>query len=171
MTCKRKTWNKFWEQLSTYFLVIRHGPHRVWRVQQFYCCMCTCCHGTCLPSRCLAMTATLCLQLSGFCTLLVYAMLCSQSQRADTWELETLITELLYSNSHLNGSSLTALFQVSGVVSHATYTCIWYCNGCLFWLHYSGFQESGGGDQTHKQQDDLISLLLVIYLFQNKERG
>jgi hypothetical protein len=43
---------------------------------------------------------------------------------------------------------------------------MWYCNGRLFWLHYSGFQELYGDTQTHRQQDNIISLLLF---FKNKE--
>jgi hypothetical protein len=31
---------KFWEELIVYFPLIRHGPHRKQRVQQFfYCCV------------------------------------------------------------------------------------------------------------------------------------
>jgi hypothetical protein len=36
---------KFWEELISYFLLIRHGPHRKWRVLQFYCCICIRCGG------------------------------------------------------------------------------------------------------------------------------
>jgi hypothetical protein len=39
---------------------------------------------------------------------------------------------------------------------------IWYCNGLLFCLHYSGFQELGGGDMQPHKQSDLISLLLFF---------
>jgi hypothetical protein len=58
----------------------------------------------------------------------------SQSQREETRELEYLISEPLPSNGLLYGPSLTALFRLSGVMSHLIYMFIWYCNGCLFWL-------------------------------------
>jgi hypothetical protein len=35
---------KFWEELIAYFRLIRHGPHRKQRVQQFFCC-CVCFRG------------------------------------------------------------------------------------------------------------------------------
>jgi hypothetical protein len=35
---------KFWEELITYFLLIRRGPHRRRRIQQFSCCLCIRCH-------------------------------------------------------------------------------------------------------------------------------
>jgi hypothetical protein len=45
-------WSKFSqkkksrEELTTYFPLIQHGPHRKRRVQQFfYCCLCIHCHG------------------------------------------------------------------------------------------------------------------------------
>jgi hypothetical protein len=45
----------FREELIAYFSLIRHGPHRKRRVQQFhYRCMCIRCRSTFLPSRCLA---------------------------------------------------------------------------------------------------------------------
>jgi hypothetical protein len=37
---------KFWEELITYFPLVRHGSHRRRRVKQFfYCCVCIRCHG------------------------------------------------------------------------------------------------------------------------------
>jgi hypothetical protein len=40
------TEDKFWEELIASFRMIRHGPHRKRRVQQFlYCCVCICCRG------------------------------------------------------------------------------------------------------------------------------
>jgi hypothetical protein len=36
------TKNKFWEELITYFPLIRHGQQRKRRAQQFYYCVCTC---------------------------------------------------------------------------------------------------------------------------------
>jgi hypothetical protein len=40
---------KFWEELVTYFPLIRHGPHRKRRLQHFFFA-----ERTCLASRCLA---------------------------------------------------------------------------------------------------------------------
>jgi hypothetical protein len=48
-------------------------------------------------------------------------MVSSQSQCTETRELEYLITKPLPSNGHLCGTSLTALFRLSGVTSHVTY--------------------------------------------------
>jgi hypothetical protein len=47
---------KSWEEVITYFPLIRHGPHRKLRVQQyFFCCSCICCRGNVftepLPSK------------------------------------------------------------------------------------------------------------------------
>jgi hypothetical protein len=43
---KWKMRKKFWEKLIADFPLIRHGPHKNRRVQQFfYCCMCICCRG------------------------------------------------------------------------------------------------------------------------------
>jgi hypothetical protein len=37
---------KFWEELIAYFPLLRRGPHRKRRVQQFfYCCLCIRCRG------------------------------------------------------------------------------------------------------------------------------
>jgi hypothetical protein len=37
---------KFWEELTAYFPLIRHGPHRKRRLQQFfYCCVSIYCRG------------------------------------------------------------------------------------------------------------------------------
>jgi hypothetical protein len=38
---------------------------------------------------------------------------------------------------------------------------IWYYEGRLFWLHYSGHRDLGEGTQTHRQQ---LSLLLFSKL-------
>jgi hypothetical protein len=45
---------KFWEELTVYFPLIRDGPHRKQRVQLFFNCLCICCAVTFLPSRCVA---------------------------------------------------------------------------------------------------------------------
>jgi hypothetical protein len=48
---------KLWQVLGTNCLLslIQHGTHRKRCVQQlFYCCVCSCCRGIFLPSRCLA---------------------------------------------------------------------------------------------------------------------
>lgn len=42
---------------------------------------------------------------------------------------------------------------------------MWYCNGCLFWLHCSRFQELRG-IQTHRDKGDLMRLPLFS---QNKK--
>jgi hypothetical protein len=42
-------YKKFWEELTTYFPLIRHGPYRKRRFQRIFVAA-----GTCLPSRCLA---------------------------------------------------------------------------------------------------------------------
>jgi hypothetical protein len=84
-------------------------------------------------------------------------MVSNQSQCAETWELEDLITKMLPSNGSLCGTILI-FWQVS-------YMSIWCCNSCLLWLHYSSLLELGGDTQPHRQQGDLISLLF----FQNKE--
>jgi hypothetical protein len=42
-------YKKFWEELIAYFPLIRHGPHRKRRLQQFFVAA-----GKSLPSRCLA---------------------------------------------------------------------------------------------------------------------
>jgi hypothetical protein len=37
---------KLWEELITYFPLIRHASHRKWSIQQFfYCCVCILCRG------------------------------------------------------------------------------------------------------------------------------
>jgi hypothetical protein len=38
--------DKFWEELIAYFPLIRHGPYKIGRLQQFLVAA-----GTCLPSR------------------------------------------------------------------------------------------------------------------------
>jgi hypothetical protein len=45
-------------------------------------------------------------------------MVRGQLQRAEAEELEDLITELLHSSGHVCAASLTAVFQLSGVMSH-----------------------------------------------------
>jgi hypothetical protein len=46
---KKEQSNKFWEEVTDYFPLIRHGPHRKRSLQQFFFT-----EGTCLMSRCLA---------------------------------------------------------------------------------------------------------------------
>jgi hypothetical protein len=75
-------------------------------------------------------------------------MIRSQTQPTETRELEDLITDPMSSNSRLRGPSLTAVFGLSGVMSHVTYMLIWHCKCCLFWLYYSSFQELGGYTHT-----------------------
>jgi hypothetical protein len=36
---------KFWEEIIAYYDLIRHGPHKKRRVQQFCCCVCIRCRG------------------------------------------------------------------------------------------------------------------------------
>jgi hypothetical protein len=77
-------------------------------------------------------------------------------------ELEDLIAEPLPSNGQLRGTSLAAFFHLSDVMLRVTHMLIWYCNGYLFWLHYSAFQGLGGNTQAHREQGDLISLLSFL---------
>jgi hypothetical protein len=87
----------------------------------------------------------------------------SQPQCAETQEVENLITESLPSNCCLHDTSRTALFRLPGVMSHI----------CLYGIVMSipsgstiPANPSWGGGGIHRQQGDLISLLLF---FQNKE--
>jgi hypothetical protein len=48
----------------------------------------------------------------------------SQSHLAETYELEDIITEQFHRNGRLYGSSLTALFRLSGVMSHVIVTAV-----------------------------------------------
>lgn len=84
-------------------------------------------------------------------------MLSGDSQCAETRELEHLITESLPNNTLLQDASLTALFQLSGLMSHVT-----LCSYSIVRAVFSGcttLQELGGyirvdtNTETARQQD------------------
>jgi hypothetical protein len=66
------------------------------------------------------------------------------------------IENIMSNSSHI----IACVFVAEGI-----YTKLLPSNDYLFWLHYSSFQALGGDIQTHREQDDLIGLLLF---FQNK---
>jgi hypothetical protein len=82
-----------------------------------------------------------------YCYDMFRTVVSSHSQSAETRKLEDVITKPLPNNGRHHVSSLTALFRLSGVMSHVTYMFTWYCRGRHFWLHYSGLQVLGCTDR------------------------
>jgi hypothetical protein len=75
---------------------------------------------------------------------------------------QDLIIQPLPGNGHHHSVSLTALFWLSGAISHR---CL-YSNGHIFLLHYSGLQVLQG---TDRHTESKVISISSFYFFKNKE--